>query len=188
MTFMGRLVPYSNMSICRHADTTHYRQSPNCRRARKVSQCSARLLSGGAFFCTATTCAAIAGRQARAFRRAVLQELAGHPARVRRTALAHALDVCKTENPTRDTTHGGACLTWSLPVYRKRPFTTHADRLRPRLEGRRLPVAGPAARRAADRGRRRRPPGTRQLRTRAPDGRRARRLEARPPPAATLLT
>ena len=29
-------------------------------------------------------------------------------------------------------------------------------------------------------------PGTRQLRTRAPDGRRARRLEARPPPAATF--
>ena len=110
-------------------------QSPNCRRARKVSQCSARLLSGGAFFCTATTCAAIAGRQARAFRRAVLQELAGHPARVRRTALAHALDVCKTENPTRDTTHGGACLTGSLPVYRKRPFTTPADRRRPRLDG-----------------------------------------------------
>ena len=45
----------------------------------------------------------------------------------------------------------------SAPVCRKRPFTTHADRLRPRLEGRRLPVAGPAARRAAGRGRRRRP-------------------------------
>ena len=73
-----------------------------------------------------------------------------------------------------------------------RPFATHADRLRSRLESRRLPVAGPAARRAAGRGRRRRPrlprlrvrrprrpTGTRQLRARAPDGRRARRLEAR---------
>ena len=30
----------------------------------------------------------------------------------------------------------------------KRAFTTHADRLRPRLESGRLPVAGPAARRA----------------------------------------
>ena len=30
-------------------------------------------------------------------------------------------------------------------MYHKRPFTTHADRLRPRLESRRLPVAGPAA-------------------------------------------
>ena len=78
--------------------------------------------------------------------------------RVRRTALAHALDVCETENPTRDTIHCGACLTAPWPLCRKRPFTTHADRLRPRLEGRRLPVAGPAARRAADRGRRRRPP------------------------------
>ena len=67
---------------------------------------------------------------------------------------------------------------WRLPrsVCRKRPFTTHADRLRPRLKGGRLPVAGPAARRPAGRGRRRgqrlprlrlrcprRPPGTRQL-------------------------
>ena len=39
----------------------------------------------------------------------------------------------------------------SVPVCRKRPFTTHADRLRPRLKGGRLPVAGPAARRAAPR-------------------------------------
>ena len=31
---------------------------------------------------------------------------------------------------------------------RKRPFTTHADRRRPRLQGGRFPVAGPAARRA----------------------------------------
>ena len=38
----------------------------------------------------------------------------------------------------------------------KRPFATHADRLRPRLEDRRLPVAGPAARRPAGRCRRRR--------------------------------
>ena len=35
------------------------------------------------------------------------------------------------------------------PLCRKRPFTTHADRLRPRLEDRRLPVAGPAVRRPA---------------------------------------
>ena len=47
----------------------------------------------------------------------------------------HVLDVCKTENPTRDTTHGGACRTALSPMCRKRPFTTHADRLRPRLEG-----------------------------------------------------
>ena len=38
----------------------------------------------------------------------------------------HALDVCKTENPTRDTTHGGACRPAPWPVCRKRPFTTHA--------------------------------------------------------------
>ena len=50
--------------------------------------------------------------------------------RVRRTALAHALDVCETENPTRDTTHRGARLTALSPVCRKRPFTTQADRLR----------------------------------------------------------
>ena len=43
--------------------------------------------------------------------------------------LAHALDVCKTENQTRDTTHGGARLEAPSPVCRKRPFTTHADRL-----------------------------------------------------------
>ena len=36
--------------------------------------------------------------------------------------------------------------------YRKQPFTTQADRLRPRLDSRRLPVAGLAVRRAADRG------------------------------------
>ena len=35
---------------------------------------------------------------------------------------------------------------------RKRSFATHADRLRPRLEYRRLPIAGPAARRPAGRG------------------------------------
>ena len=34
---------------------------------------------------------------------------------------------------------------------RKRPFAIHADRLRPRLEGGRLPAAGPAARRSAGR-------------------------------------
>ena len=75
-----------------------------------------------------------------------------------------------------------ACRTAPSPACRKRPFTTHADRLRPRLKGGRLPVAGPAARRAAGRGRRRRqrlprlrvwrtrrPPGTRQRRARAPD-------------------
>ena len=33
------------------------------------------------------------------------------------------------------------------PVCRKRPFTTHVDRLHPRFEGGRLPVAGAAARR-----------------------------------------
>ena len=30
--------------------------------------------------------------------------------------LAPVLDVCKTENPTRDTTHGGACLEAPWPV------------------------------------------------------------------------
>ena len=49
----------------------------------------------------------------------------------------------------------GACWTGSLPVCRKRPFTTHADRLHPRLTGGRLPVAGPVARRPAGRGHRR---------------------------------
>ena len=84
--------------------------------------------------------------------------------------------------------------TASLPVCRKRPFATHVDRLRPRLEGRRLPVAGAAARSPAGSGRQRRPryhdcasgvrddrPGLDSCLTRAPDGRRARRLEARPP-------
>ena len=42
--------------------------------------------------------------------------------------LAPVLDVCKTENPTRDTTHGGACLEAPWPVCRKRPFTTAARR------------------------------------------------------------
>ena len=79
-----------------------------------------------------------------------------------------------------------------ISMCRKRPFTTHADRLRSRLKGGRLPVAGPVARRAAGRGRRRRPrlrrlfaasvrDGARQLPARAPDGRRDRRLGARPP-------
>ena len=62
----------------------------------------------------------------------------------------HVLDVCETENQTRDTTHGGASLTAPVVACRKRPFTTHADRLRARLEGGRLPVAGPAARRAIE--------------------------------------
>ena len=97
--------------------------------------------------------------------------------------------------------YGGARRTALLSVCLKRPFTTHADRLRPRLKGGRLPVAGPAARRAAGRGRRRRPrlprlrvrrprrpPGTRQLCARAEDGRRARRLEARPPRPAPSPT
>ena len=35
-----------------------------------------------------------------------------------------------------------------MPVCRKRPFAIHADRVRPRLKGGWLPVAGPAARRA----------------------------------------
>ena len=54
----------------------------------------------------------------------------------------------------------------------KRAFTTQADRLRPRLEGGRLPVAGPAARRATGRGRRRRPrlPRRRVRRPRRPTG------------------
>ena len=52
--------------------------------------------------------------------------------RVRRTVLAHALDVCKTENQTRDTTHGGARRKAPSPVCPKRPFAIHADRLRPR--------------------------------------------------------
>ena len=56
----------------------------------------------------------------------------------RHTALARAVDVYKTENPTRDTTHGGVRLEALPPVCRKRPFTTQADRLRPRLKGERL--------------------------------------------------
>ena len=105
---------------------------------------------------------------------------------------ARSRDVCKTENPTRDTTHGGAGRKAPSSLCRKRPFTTHADRRRSRLKGGRLPVAGPVARRAAGRWRRRRPrlrrlfasgvrDGARQLPARAPDGRRDRRLEARPP-------
>ena len=43
------------------------------------------------------------------------------------------------------------------PACRKRPVTIHADRRRPRLNSGWLPVAGPAARRAAGRGRPRRP-------------------------------
>ena len=66
--------------------------------------------------------------------------------RVRRTVLAHALDVCKTENQTRDTTHGGARRKAPSPACPKRPFTTHADRLRPRLKGGRLPGRGGAGR------------------------------------------
>ena len=75
-----------------------------------------------------------------------------------------------------------------------RTFATHADRLRPRLEDRRLAVAGPAAGRPGDGRRRRgqrlprprvrrprRPAGTRQLPARPAEGRCARRLEARPP-------
>ena len=44
--------------------------------------------------------------------------------RVRRTALAHARDVCKTQNQTWATTHGGARRTAPSPVCRKRPFAT----------------------------------------------------------------
>ena len=44
------------------------------------------------------------------------------------------------QNQTRDTTHGGAGRPAPAPVCRKRPFTTQADRLRPRLDSRRLPV------------------------------------------------
>ena len=39
----------------------------------------------------------------------------------RLTALAHAPDVCETENTTRDTTHGGARWPASATVCRKRP-------------------------------------------------------------------
>ena len=74
---------------------------------------------------------------------------------------------------------------------RKPSFATQADRLRPRLEDRRLPVAGPAARHPAGRGRRRRgqplprprlrrprrPAWPRQLPAGPAEGRRARRLE-----------
>ena len=59
---------------------------------------------------------------------------------------AHALAVCKTQNQTRDTTHGGARRKATTPSCPKRLFTTHADRLRPRLRGGRLPVAAPASR------------------------------------------
>ena len=52
--------------------------------------------------------------------------------------------------------HGGARREAAMPSCPKRPFATHADRLRPRLEDRRLPVAGPAARRPVGRGHRRR--------------------------------
>ena len=45
--------------------------------------------------------------------------------------------------------HGGAGRTAPSPVCRKRPFTIQADQLRLRLEGRRLPVAVPAALRAS---------------------------------------
>ena len=55
--------------------------------------------------------------------------------RVRRTALAHALDVCETENPTRFKTHGGAYRKGSSPVCRKRPFTTAARRAAHPSEG-----------------------------------------------------
>ena len=54
-----------------------------------------------------------------------------------------ALDVCKTQNEIWHTTHGGAGRTASLPVCRKRPFATQADRLRPRLVAEALPPAGP---------------------------------------------
>ena len=113
---------------------------------------------------------------------------------------AHSLGVCKTENPTRDTTHGDAPPEGSSPVCRKRPFTTQADRLRSRLEGGRLPVAGPTTRRPAGRGRRRRqrlprlrdrcprrPPGTRQLHARAPSGRRCSSSGSSPASAASCI-
>ena len=87
-------------------------------------------------------------------------------------------------------------MRWRAPALScpKPSFATHADRLRPRLEGGRLPVAGSAARRPCRRRRRqgeplprprfrrtRRPAGTRQLLARSAQGRHARRLEARPP-------
>ena len=68
---------------------------------------------------------------------------------------ALSLDVCETLIGTRPTIRGGTRQKPPAPSYPKRPFATHADRLRPRLEDRRLAVAGPAARRPGD-GRRRR--------------------------------
>ena len=74
-----------------------------------------------------------------------------YPSKVLRrlTALAHAPDVCKTENPTRDTTHRGTRLTAPSPVCRKRPFTTRTDRLRPNPP---IPVAGVFGRQTAHHG------------------------------------
>ena len=43
---------------------------------------------------------------------------------------AVSLDVCKTENQTRDTTHGGTGRTAPSPACLKRAFAIHADRLR----------------------------------------------------------
>ena len=58
---------------------------------------------------------------------------AGQPAADVSLNHALSLDVCNTQNETRDTTHGGAPLKSHAPVYRKRPFTTHADRRRQRM-------------------------------------------------------
>ena len=79
-----------------------------------------------------------------------------------------------TAHPRRgDPAAGAAQNRPPAPSCPKRPFATHADRLRPRLQDRRLPVAGPAARRPAGRGHRRRGqplPRLRLRRTRRPAG------------------
>ncbi len=64
-------------------------------------------------------------------------------------AMLFSLDVCETLIGTRPTIRGGARRKPPASSCPKRAFATHADRLRPRLEDRRLPDAGPAARRPA---------------------------------------
>ena len=48
--------------------------------------------------------------------------------RARPAEVAHSLDVCNTENPTRNTTHDGARMKAPSPTCRKRPFAIHAAR------------------------------------------------------------
>ena len=69
--------------------------------------------------------------------------------------------------------HGGVRRKAPSPSCRNRRFAIHADRLRPRLKGGWLPVAGPAARRPAGRRHRRPSQPLRRLRfrsTRRPPG------------------